>query len=384
MNSIGNVKEEKCFGCGACFQICPQKCIVFIENERGFLIPKKEEEKCINCGLCKKSCPYENESKKNEIKESYAAISNYTDIIKISTSGGIFLHLAKYILLQEKGVVFGCSWNKNNEVIHIKVTDEKDLIKLSQSKYVQSNTKNTFIQVRESLQKGKKVLYSGTACQIDGLKKFLGRMNENLYTIEVACHGVPSPGLFKRYLQWFEEKEKKKIESFSFRNKIKHKTGEHFMFEVKYNDGKKKYYYANEDPYYESFLKAKILRKTCYDCKYKGKERISDITLSDYWGIHKEHKKFPAQNGASAIMISTLKGKALFEKIISEITYEKTNFESISKHNKSLIESPSINNLENYIIDDDIFNKIKPIKTLKGTIKNMIPGTIKYYIKRIR
>lgn len=384
MNNIENKDEKTCIGCECCVQICPQKCISMEKNSRGFYVPKVDKEKCINCGLCKKKCPYENDVKKSNIQKSYAAISNDINLIKTSTSGGIFLQFGKEII-SEKGIVFGCAWNSENQANHIQVDNEKDLIKLSQSKYVQSNLENTFIDAQKYLNDGRKVLYSGTACQLAGLISFLGKEYDNLYTVEVACHGVPSPGLFENYLKWFEKKENKKIKQFSFRNKAKHKTGEHYMFCVEYTDGSKKYYYANEDPYYASFLNAKILRKTCYECKYKGKNRISDITLCDYWGIDREHKKFPAQNGVSAVMINSIKGEKLFNKVKNNLTYIETTFESISKHNKSLINSASTEKMIEYDINDEnLFNELKPNITLKGKLKNMIPGQLKYYLKRIR
>lgn len=386
MNNIGDKSEIDCFGCEACIQICPQNCITMKKNNRGFFIPQVDKDKCINCGKCKKVCPFINKVNKQEIQKNYAAKSNDKNIINISTSGGVFLHLAKYII-SNKGIVFGVAWNDKIQANHIKVDNENDLIKLSQSKYVQSNINNTFFEAKKYLDDGEKVLYSGTGCQIAGLINFLGRKYENLYTVEVACHGVPSSGLFEKYLTWFQEKEGKKIKSFTFRNKKKHKTGEHYMFCVEFLGGKKKYYYANEDPYYSSFLSAGTLRGTCYKCEYKGKNRVADITLADYWGIEKSHKRFPAQNGASAIMISTEKGKEIFEKVKENLEIIETSFESISDYNKSLINSSNMNQLLDFNINDDnreLFEKLKPKITIKSKIKNMIPGKIKYYLKRIR
>ena len=384
MASIGKVREKKCCGCGACFQICPKGAITMIENSRGFLVPKIDEDKCISCGLCLSVCPEINNLNFNKVLSAHAAISKDKDNLNISTSGGIFFHICRHIL-NNGGIVYGCAWNSKLSVEHIRVDNLEDLKKLHQSKYIQSNNNNTYLNVKNDLNAKKTVVYSGTACQIAGLKLFLKNDYDNLFTVEVICHGVPSPGLFRKYIQWLEKKYNKKIIKYSFRNKEKHKTGEHYMFSIIFEDHSKKFFYVNEDPYYSSFLSDKILRKCCYSCKYKSKDRISDFTLGDFWGIERYLKKFPARNGVSAVMINSDKAEKLFDQIKCDLVSQKVDIEYVFKGNKSLENSASVNNLVEYdLSDEELFNKLKPKFSFYNKLKNIMPGSLKYILKRLK
>lgn len=381
-----NLSEDICCGCGACVQACPRQCIIMEENNRGFLMPRIDKNLCVNCGYCIKVCPEKEVPSLHSVQSAFAAVVDNLKLLKRSTSGGIFGILAEHFL-EEKGHVFGCAWNGELICEHICITRKDELHRIQQSKYVQSNTLNTYCQAKEALDEGKKILYSGTACQIAGLRKYLKTEYMGLYTVEVACHGVPSPGLFKRYIQWLEEKENSDVIGFNFRNKVKHSTGEHYMFQVTFSNGMDKFYMSKEDPYYGSFLEGRTLRSTCYKCKYKGQVRVSDITLSDFWGIEKELPDFPARNGASAILINTEKGKQLMEKIISECTTKKTSFDKIVKHNQSMvkcIEYPIEKRLFELGEDNQLlFSSLKPAFCLKNRLKDMVPGRVKYFLKRI-
>lgn len=386
INSIKNVKEELCCGCGACYQTCPKQCIHMEQNKRGFLIPIVDENICVNCGACIKTCPEQSQPLMKMVKNAYVAIAKNKEILNMSTSGGIFGILSESVITAG-GCVYGCMWNQQGYAQQGKIECIQELEKIQKSKYVQSDTKRTFIEVQNDLKQGRNVLYSGTACQIAGLRKFLNGREENLITVEVACHGVPSPGLFQKYICWKEKREGNKIEEVQFRNKEKHKKGEHYKFCLKYADGKKRYYLSNEDPYYGAFLEGRTLRKTCYHCKYKQSERVSDILLGDYWGVEKEHPKFPAQYGASAIVISSDKGMQLFESIKSQLIVEDSTFEKIIKHNKSII-SCAVCSKEKClktidINDDELFKLLKPNFDIKKRIKNMVPEKVKYLLKRL-
>ena len=385
-NSVNNVTEENCCGCGACYQICPKKSICMKENERGFLLPKVNETSCIKCGMCLKVCPENSKPQLHKVKKSYAAIVQNRELLMNSTSGGIFGALAAEVIFQG-GSVYGCAWDENLHARHMKIECLNQLNQIQKSKYVQSDTNTTFIDVRNDIHQGRKVLYCGTACQIAGLRKFLNGNEGQLITIEVACHGVPSPGLFQRYITWRSKIEKSQVVDVQFRNKEKHKKGEHYKFCLKYADGKKRYYLSNEDPYYGAFLEGRTLRKTCYHCKYKQSERVSDILLGDYWGVEKEHPQFPAQYGASAIVISSDKGKQLFESIKSQLIVEDSTFEKIIKHNKSII-SCAVCSKEKClktidINDDELFKLLKPNFDIKKRIKSMVPEKVKYLLKRL-
>lgn len=196
-NSVNNVTEENCCGCGACYQICPKKSICMKENERGFLLPKVNETSCIKCGMCLKVCPENSKPQLHKVKKSYAAIVQNRELLMNSTSGGIFGALAAEVIFQG-GSVYGCAWDENLHARHMKIECLNQLNQIQKSKYVQSDTNTTFIDVRNDIHQGRKVLYCGTACQIAGLRKFLNGNEGQLITIEVACHGVPSSGSFSK------------------------------------------------------------------------------------------------------------------------------------------------------------------------------------------
>ena len=198
MENISKLNKNNCTGCRMCEQICPVNAIKMIENKEGFIEPVIDKTKCINCGLCSKRCPQLNEIKREDYKmEVYAAKNKNIEEQKSSSSGGVFSVLANYVL-ENNGIVFGCAFNDNLIAEHIGIEDKNELYKLRGSKYVQSNTKNTFKDVKENLENSRMVLYSGTPCQIAGLKQFLGKEYDNLYTVDLVCHGVPSPKLFKK------------------------------------------------------------------------------------------------------------------------------------------------------------------------------------------
>lgn len=382
--SIGKKNEKNCYGCMACKQICPKNAISIIMNDRGFYIPYIEKSKCIECGLCKNVCPYIKKSQKNRVKKVYAAKTNNKEYIIKSTSGGIFSTIAANFIKQN-GYVAGVIIDKNLKVKYSITNDLKKLDDILKSKYVQAEINNTYIEIKELLLKDKKVLFSGTGCQIAGLKLFLKKDFENLYTIEVVCHGVPSPGLFKKYIEWLEQKEKINLLNYIFRTKDKNTSGIHSKIKIQLSNNKIKYLYAYEDPYYSSFLDGKISRATCYNCKFKGEDRISDMTLGDFWGIEKKLKNFPSQKGVSGILINTEKGNTLFESIKNNLFIVESDFKSISDYNKSIVESSNIKDKINYNINDkDLFKNLTPKRTIIEKIKYRIPSKIKYYLKRIK
>lgn len=386
-NSVSGITENNCCGCGSCVQSCPKYCISMQENERGFLLPTVDKSLCVNCGLCVSSCPEKEQPEFYSVKKAFAAVAKDMPLLKKSTSGGVF-GLLSLAVLKQGGVVYGCAWGDNFKAEHIRIDSAEDLHLIQQSKYLQSDTGKTFAFVKKDLLNDIKVLYSGTACQIAGLRKFLKKNYNNLITLEVACHGVPSPGLFRKYIEWIEQNTGKKVSDYQFRNKEKHRKGEHYKYCVTFDDESKKYGFSWEDAYYGSFLKGRTLRRTCYNCKYKNNERVADVMLSDYWGIEREHKDFPAQNGASAVVLCSDSAMDLFNSIKDALIFKETTFEQIIKHNHSLVQSSSVDeNLQIKTINtdlNDLFTSLKPKFDIKVRVKNLVPEKLKYFMKTLR
>lgn len=329
-----NLKLE-CTGCRMCEQICPKNAIKMEEDEEGFIRPVVDKSLCINCGLCIKRCPQRNLLDKNiENQTAYAAKLKDLEVLKESSSGGIFSVLANEYI-KNNGKIYGAAFDEKFNVVHVGVENLEGLKRLRGSKYVQSDTANTYTEVKNDLANNIKVLYSGTACQIAGLKNFLGKNYENLLTIDIVCHGVPSPKMFRKYKEYIENKYKGKIQEISFRNKEKRGWG--LNLKIKLDNGKIIREFAYVDPYYKSFVKGDTYRECCYNCIYANSERIGDITLADYWGLANVHPEFFDGRGVSAVIINTKKGMDVWNNVKDKLEYINTSIESIKKYNPNLV-----------------------------------------------
>ena len=331
-------KEIKsCVGCHACYNICPKKAIEMKSNKEGFLYPEIDNEKCVNCDLCLKVCPLLNKNNKKEIlPEAYACYNKDENILKNSSSGGIFYLLAKEIINKD-GIVFGAAFDKLHNVRHIKIECIEDIPKLMGSKYVQSIIGNSYKEVKLLLEEDKYVLFTGTPCQIEGLRSYLGKNYDKLYLQDIICHGVPSPKIWMKYKQYLESKHNSKIEEISFRNKSK--SWATFSLWVKFENGEEHLLDKNKDPYLKIFLNDIVLRESCYDCKFKKVNRLSDITLADFWGISKIDKDISNKLGTSLVILNSDKGRKIFDDIKNDITYKKENFTKAISVNKNMIYS---------------------------------------------
>ena len=285
--------KKNCCACGACMNICPKNAIKMQEDEYGFLYPQIDENKCVQCGACQKVCAYQNGQVGNTPIKCYAAVNKDKEELMKSASGGIFAAMATTIL-KDDGVVFGAALDFENghaHPHHIAVREVSQVYRLQGSKYVQSAIENTYVEAKEELDLGKKVLFSGTPCQIAGLYSYLRKGYENLYTIDVICHGVPSAKFFDDYIQYMTKKNKAKaVISYSFRDKKKG-WGMNNRIGFEYASGKKKNMYipARLTSYNTFFLDGDIYRENCYQCPYAKRESTVDFTIGDYWGIEKEH-----------------------------------------------------------------------------------------------
>lgn len=273
-----SVNEKNCTGCKACGAVCPANCISFKENENGFILPVVDAEKCMHCDMCIKLCPVEQTDRNKPVKV-YAAYSR--EISLKSTSGGIFCVLAKQ-MLENGGVVYGTAFSDKLEAVTMRIDDISALPKLLGSKYVQGDTCETYKQVRNDIRKGLNVLYSGTPCQIAGLKNYLRKMDTvGLVTVEVICHGVTSPKMFRDYIDWFEKHNKFRVSDFAFRAKSK-ENGRDFCLKVTDNKGNIRFMSGFTDPYYNMYMSSEWFRKVCYVCPFADEQRTADITIGDF------------------------------------------------------------------------------------------------------
>ena len=313
--------KKNCCGCGACVQTCPKKCIVMKEDEEGFLYPQIDLASCINCELCEKVCPIIQVKTNKTIGTNndpnvYVAYCKDECVRMDSSSGGLFSAIANPILDAE-GVVFGAALDDENTVQHVAICEKLDLEKLRGSKYVQSNTLQTFSEVKKYLTAGKVVLYTGTACQIAGLKSFLRKDYENLYTIDVLCHGVPSPKLWNRYLDEQKKSHGADVRRTFFRHK---KYGwKTYAVSLEFTNDTAYVSIFNKDAYMQMFLQNICLRPSCHSCQFKNIHRPSDITLGDCWGIEKYMPDMDDNKGTSVVLVHTKKGQELLDSISDKL-----------------------------------------------------------------
>lgn len=395
-------KKENCCACGACYNICPKNAIKMVVDEYGFKYPKIDYTKCISCGACKRVCAFQNIIEKNEPLQVVAAARKDENKIMKSASGGIFAVFAEYFL-SIGGIVYGAALVKENNTLvpkHIGIDDLKDLPKLLGSKYVQSDIGNVYKEIRTLLNNKKQILFSGTPCQVAGLKAFLGKKYENLFTIDIICHGVPNAEFFKGYLKILEKKFNGKVLDFKFRDKTSG-WGLNSKVDLLINNKRKtEYLLVEESTYYHMFLDSQNYRQNCYKCKYTNRHRTGDITIGDYWGIEKEHPELLKMNGGlldtkkgiSAIIINTKKGKLEIARLGQEIVYFDTTYEKVAIVNTQLREPSKYGKYRDKImeeykiggfnkVDEYYYKKVLRKIAIKKKIKKFVP---KFLWKKIK
>lgn len=334
-------QKKDCTGCRACGLICPVNCITYESDDEGFLVPLVDEDKCIECKLCLKRCPQNKELDINNIKGTnsdqkvFALKLKSEDELYESASGGGFSAIAKSILNQG-GIVFGCAFNEKVVANHKSIKSVDELYLLKSSKYVQSDTNDTFDEAKIYLDEGKKVLYSGTPCQIAGLYAYLNKDYENLITVDLVCHGVPSPGLFSEYIKSIEEENKQKVTNYNFRYKGRNGhglSGKCIKIQLE-NKCIKKMDLC--DSYCRAFLKGVCSRECCYRCKYANTNRIADITLGDFWGIEIVKPEVDTSKGISVFIANSDKGKNMIPRIEEYAFIYESNINEAKSENYNL------------------------------------------------
>ena len=384
------IKDKyNCCGCGACEQICPKHCITLNDDEEGFLYPAVDLKTCIDCKLCEKVCHELHPYSTREPEKVLAAINKDENIRMKSSSGGIFYVLAAKTI-NDGGVVFGARFDDNWQVVLDYAETLEDIVPFMGSKYVQARTDSAFRNAKVFLDQNRKVLFSGTPCQIAALNQYLRKDYENLTTVDFVCHGVPSPKVWGMYLNEIVSSVNN-IKDVKFRNKS---TGwKNFNFKLSYNDVSKSYCIVShhrENPYMKVFLNDVILRPSCYDCKAKCGRSKSDITVADFWGIQEEIPIMDDDKGTGLVMINTGKGMNSLEW--SSIVYKESSLDIASKYNQGLSPNTKIHpkrerffanlNSTNSVIDL-MEESVKPsficrtrllLHRIKGKLKSLVGG----------
>lgn len=369
-------RKEDCVGCEACVQICPKKCISFNEDEQGFKYPLVDKSMCIDCSMCEKVCPVINQDKSQKPINTCAAINPDEKIRKQSSSGGIFHALAKEII-KEGGIVFGARFDHSWNVFHDSTNTIEGIVKFQKSKYVQSNIGESYVQVQRYLKLGKKVLFTGTPCQIAGLRKFLRKeYGDQLLLVDTACHGVPSPLIWQTFLNHIADQEgflTSHIKHIDFRDK---RNGwESYGMELVFNNeinNKDWFSPMRENVYMQGFIKDLYLRPSCYACPAKCGKSHSDITLADFWGILEHHPEVYSDKGVSLVLINSEVGRKTIQSLNLEMT--EVSYAEAIKDNPAIIRSARKPKLYDY------FWKTYKRKKLEGliiTLKKMRPSIIR-------
>lgn len=304
-------EKESCTGCGMCAAICPSSAIQMQMDSHGFLYPTVDAAKCTDCSLCARKCPVSIPPQVSACTDVLTGYAKDETLLSSSSSGAIFPVLAAEII-HRGGIVFGAAFDENFNVVHTTAETLSELTTLCSSKYVQSRIPaGCYLQVKKALADGRWVYFSGMPCQVAALKNYLGRKYETLITQDTACHSVPSPMVWKDYAAALEKQHGGKLTSFSFRNKA---TGwEGYYIRAKFDNGEEFQQPATENPYQRGFLKGLYSRPSCFSCKFKGVERCSDITLTDYWGVKGIQPEAYNSQGTSLILLHSSKGRALLE-----------------------------------------------------------------------
>lgn len=329
-------KKHTCCGCQACAQVCPKGCITMKADEEGFLYPVVDETVCVRCGLCEKVCPvlHNTESGQGNPK-AYAAYNLNEEVRLASSSGGIFTLLAEYVL-EQNGIIYGTAM-ESFRVKHIRVSEPEGLALLRGSKYVQSDIGQTYVQARADLEAGKTVLFTGTPCQIEGLKAFLRKDYENLITMDIICHGVPSPMVWDKYVALREDTAGAAAAKVFFR----HKKFGWKLFSVFFTFSDNSEYVQNlyQDSFMKAFLNDLCLRPSCYQCNFKKLNRVSDITVADFWGIETVCPEMDDDKGTSLVLVHSEQGEALVDTLRGKLCYKEVNLEAALQGNPAMVNS---------------------------------------------
>lgn len=330
---------DQCTGCAACAQICPCDAIRMAENEEGFQFPNADPERCNDCGLCRRTCPVARPLMEPhaDAPAVHACIAHDPEVRRLSSSGGAFTVLAQSVLAQG-GAVFGAAFDETFRVVHRSAESVTDLDRLRRSKYVQSDVARTFLEARQLLDAGRPVLYCGAPCQVAGLRAFLGRPHPGLIACDFVCSGVPSPRVWRMFLEELSARYGGKITDVSFRRKTRGWYGYHMA--ITFDTGATYDVKAKKEAFFIGFGKNLFNRKSCADCRFRTLRSAADLTLADYWGIWKTGKpEYRDDQGVSLVMAHTPAGQAALDAAAQAMRIEKRTYAEAESSNPRMTSS---------------------------------------------
>ena len=331
--------KSACCGCSACASVCGHQAITMKPDGMGFLYPEVDQSKCVDCGLCNQVCAFNADyDKSNNLPAPDVYAVRHKDINEISTSrsGAVFIALSDWIL-EQGGAVYGVGYEGHFRVVHKRATNKEERNEFKGSKYVQSDLKDTFFQIKQDLKKGYKVMFSGTPCQTSGLLSYLKLFKQDisqLYVVDLVCHGVPAPYVWRDYLKYIEKKYHAEVTTVNFRDKSQLGWAAH---KESFRLGDK---YICISTYTDLFYKHIMFRHSCGVCYFTNLKRPSDLTIADFWGWKKVDQYINADDkGISLLLVNTEKGRHLFSEIVDRIHYLQTDTRHCLQPN---LEHPSL------------------------------------------
>lgn len=334
--------KKKCTGCGACVNACPRRVITLEEDIEGFIYPQVDVDRCIDCHVCEKICPMLKDRATiccgiEGYPQFYAGQLLDKKDLSLVSSGGAFWAFSQTII-KKGGIVYGAVQENVDEVSHFRAEDMEGIKRIRRSKYLQSDTGYTMAQVRDDIRKGHVVLYSGTGCQIAGLKSFLGGDFENLITCDVVCHGVPSTKVWKTYRKEKEEREGKTMEDLVFRDKSFGWRNNHYK--ITYSDGSVEKSPSPTQMFHSGYLRGFFNRPSCGCCKWSHLPRVSDVTLADYWRYNGRFNTSGENSGVSLICVNSNRGLSLLDEASQYLDIEETSSQLALESCRHLKEHP--------------------------------------------
>lgn len=339
-DTIFLAKEEQCSGCGACVAICPRQAISLGTDAAGFLQPRIDTQRCVGCAACQRVCPVHSPLELTGSGQKVFAVTNPSQQIRqASSSAGVFYLLAKAVLAQD-GVVFGCAWETRSRACHIMVHREDELWRLQKSKYVQSHMRDSFREAKTFLEAGTQVLFSGTPCQIAGLRAYLGKDYDNLLLMDFVCHGVPNDRMLEAFLEERQRTLGAEVSQIDFRRRLSG-LGSYFTELTLTGKGRQK---TVLEPWMGTsygylFMRSYLSRSSCYSCPYATTARCSDITLGDYWGIRSAHPELDASDGVGLLIVSSEKGRRWLTAVEDALCLTESTMDSAAQGNAQLRKS---------------------------------------------